>query len=434
MLNKLNIKKSTIIIFLLAIISKILYEYQVIYCLPEYYMPGVTFYKDLDISKLFIGWFVFIIFLVTLIVIHKEDFRHYVIEVLFFLNLLPATSSYGLNNADTFFFIQNMIYWVFLLISISLFNNVSVRKHNIKLFFIRYEYVAFIGLVFILIVLFVYKYNHFHISFNLADVYDVREEMKGLPIWFSWIKNSFGNIGLPFLIVYFLTKKRYFIGIISLFMEILLFSVGMDKTYLLLLFISVFLGFCNFRKIKNVFSFVSFGIFIAMAFSFLEYILKNTFFLFYLIIRRTFYVPMWMNQLYFDFFSKNEKVVFTQSVFLLSKLFPDTYETSIYTLINNNYFLGKMSSPNTGMFAESYMHLGVAGVFVFPILVVLILFLTDILLEKCNKNCKFMISISIGLLISNIPVTGGFFVSSWLVFIFLLFLHKNYINKMEIKI
>ena len=93
-----------------------------------------------------------------------------------------------------------------------------------------------------------------------------------------------------------------------------------------------------------------------------------------------------------------------------------------------------MSSPNTGMFAESYMHLGVAGVFVFPILVVLILFLTDILLEKCNKNCKFMISISIGLLISNIPVTGGFFVSSWLVFIFLLFLHKNYINKMEIKI
>ena len=225
----------------------------------------------MDISKLFIGWFVFIIFLVTLIVIHKEDFRHYVIEVLFFLNLLPATSSYGLNNADTFFFIQNMIYWVFLLISISLFNNVSVRKHNIKLFFIRYEYVAFIGLVFILIVLFVYKYNHFHISFNLADVYDVREEMKGLPIWFSWIKNSFGNIGLPFLIVYFLTKKRYFIGIISLFMEILLFSVGMDKTYLLLLFISVFLGFCNFRKIKNVFSFVSFGIFIAMAFSFLEY-------------------------------------------------------------------------------------------------------------------------------------------------------------------
>ncbi len=426
---ELYIKKRNIIIVFFSIVSKILYEIQVLYCLPENYMFGVSFGKDFVLSKIIIGWFIYIVFLFFLIISHRDDFLNYVCEILFLLNFLPVTSSYGLNNGNTVFFILYIIYWLIILIFKNKISMIQFTQKEYKLLFPKMEFNCFILLTSITSLLFIYHYNHFHISFDLDAVYDLRAEMAGnLPTWFTWIKNCFGNVALPLLIVYFLEKKRFLYSLFFILMEIMMFSVGMDKTYILLLIVAIFLGLFKFR-IKNSFVIASFGICGVMVLSGLEFLFYGTTMLFYMVVRRTFYLPVWINQMYFDFFSNHEKVLFTQNVFVISKFLPNTYTETIYSLINHAYFNGKVPSPNTGLLAESFMHMGYAGVFVFPILLLFVLRIMDTYIAFLPSKSKFLLAICMGVLISNIPITGGFFVSVWLFSLVVLFL----LNKFEKK-
>ena len=145
-----------------------------------------------------------------------------------------------------------------------------------------------------------------------------------------------------------------------------------------------------------------------------------------MVVRRTFYIPVWINQMYFDFFSNHEKVLFTQNVFVISKFLPNTYTETIYSLINNTYFNGKVPSPNTGLLAESFMHMGYAGILVFPILLLFELKIMDTFIVCLSSKCKFILAACLGVLITNIPITGGFFVSVWLFSLVVLFFLNKY--------
>lgn len=411
-----------------SVLLKSMYEYQVVKYLPDMYMMGVSFGKNFNIYNLILGWIIYLFFLPILFISHEDTIPSYVIEFLFFINFMPILSSYGLNNSKNIFFIFNILYWILIFICHIKFKNFNIRIN----FFQKYPKVSFRLFIFFIILLsllFIYKYNHFHISFNLADVYDVRAEMAGnLPTWFSWIKNCFGNVGFPLLIVVFLQKKKYLVSSLFIVMELLMFSVGMDKTYMLLLLFSIGVGFF-YKPSYQLLNISSLGVFFIMFLSQLECSLLGSSMLFYMVVRRTFYVPVWINQMYFDFFNHNEKLLFTQNVFVFSKFLPNTYDESVYSLINKNYFLGKIPSPNTGMFAESYMHLGYAGILFFPFLMIFLLKITEHNSENLSLAAKYTISFSIAVLMSNIPITGGFFSSVWLFLLVLLFLLNSYSSR-----
>lgn len=405
--------------FFISVFLKILYDYLILTCLPSNYMIGVSYGINFNLFKYSIGWIIYIFFLYSLVITFSDTFINYVVVVCFFMCFLPAVSSFGLNDADGMYILFQTIYWSLLFIFLIglkkiKYKNIFSKKISKGKFFF---YIIF-SLFAIIIILFCYKYNHFKISFNLADVYDIRAAAVGnIPIYISWIKTSFGTITIPFLIVFCINKKQYVLVIILAILDILLFSIAMDKTYLLKLAISFGIGFIFPKLYFKFYTIVSSVILLGFLSSLIEHIILGTHFLFFLVIRRMFYVPSWMNIIYFDFFSTSPKLFLSQGVFVLSKFFPSVYDINYLALINNQYFYGTMPSPNTGFFAEAYSQLGVFGIIIFPLLNCVFFLFIDSVLGTCSSSCKAICSFCLASSITNIFIFSGISASIWIVFI-----------------
>ena len=300
--------------------------------------------------------------------------------------------------------------------------SIKLKKGNC-LFFLSIIFIFFI------VLLFTYKFNHLSISFNLADVYDVRAEAAGkLPIYMAWIKQSFGGIVIPFLIVFLFEKKKIFYIVVLSITDILLFSIAMDKSYLFKLLLSYMIGLImpKLRKTQpKIFILIvlNLGFFIAL----LEKLWKNSTFIFFVIIRRMFYIPAWISTMFFDFFQHNHKLFLSQSVFVLSKLFPSIYDQSYLTIINENYFNGVVPSPNNGLFAEAFSQIGILGLFIFPIILFIFLFFFGVIIDNYSISCKIISSYCLTGTIINIFLLSGYFVSIFIPFVlFIIFINPVY--------
>jgi hypothetical protein len=101
-----------------------------------------------------------------------------------------------------------------------------------------------------------------------------------------------------------------------------------------------------------------------------EYFMNGESVVFNMIVRRTLYMPSWLNTVYYDFYHDNVKMWFTQDVFLVQnitqRLFGRAYPVNSTGVISQSFFDGLIPSPNTGMFAEAYGQIGILGVVVFP--------------------------------------------------------------------
>lgn len=411
---------------------KILYEIQILLLLPEFYMPGISFCKDFDLLKLIIGWGVYFLFLLYLVSVISNTFIDYCLVIFTLLNLMPGLSSFGLNNTSWSYILFFILYWIN-----TFFISNSIKKFKFKKkFVITLEspirlYKLGLFLIGFLVIAFTYKYNKLKISFNLADVYDVRNSAAGnLPIWFSWIKNSFGNVCCSFLLIFSYSRKKYFECLLILFIQLLLFSIGMDKTYILLILISTFFCFNDMTKRKkcNICLFIVLGLCLVMILSFIEKYLIGTTFLFYIVIRRTFYIPVFMSQMFYSFFSNNSPLYFSQGVFIISKMIPSIYNESYLDLINYTYFNGLIPSPNAGLFAEAYMHFGSLGCFILPFFVAVNLAIISRLTTFITEKQKMVCAICFSIILCNLPVTSGMFFSI-MFFALPIFLLTNYISQ-----
>ena len=412
-MNSLKISKEKRFFFIFALFIKILYDIQLVICLPEFYGTGISYGIDINYAKIVIGWMLFFSFLLLLVPFFDKSFISYSISFLFFIGFMPVVTTFGFCNADWSYILFQTIYWLLIFIGFIVSKNVRLKELLVFKIKNRNAFLFFsLSLVFILVLAFSYKYNHLNISFNLNDVYRIRAESKGrVPTYIAWIKQSFGSITIPFLIIFCAEKKKYNSIILLFVLDILLFSIAMDKAYLFSLLISFTVAFFVLKLKIKIYTFFSAFLFLGFSVSLFEKIERGTIYIFYYLIRRIFYLPSWINTMYYDYFSQNPKLFLSQGVFVFSKVIPKVYDDTYLSIINRQYFNGFVPSPNTGLFAEAYCQLGIWGIFVFPILIILFLLMINSLLRFHSSACKFICAYCLSLCLTNIFLLSGYFVS-----------------------
>lgn len=88
-----------------------------------------------------------------------------------------------------------------------------------------------------------------------------------------------------------------------------------------------------------------------------------------LFIRRSFFLPALLNNIYFDYIKKGGELLF-YSEGLIGKILNLSYpyDVSFPKYIGANYFSAPQMAANTGLFADAYVNLGSVGMFIISII------------------------------------------------------------------
>lgn len=197
-----------------------------------------------------------------------------------------------------------------------------------------------------------------NINFNLAKVYEFRSENSqltdvGLLAYLnSWVYQVF----TIFLIAYCLWRNKLWLAFFVIAVQVFFFSVSAHKSILFYPFM-IFGLWLYFRKHSSMLVVpVLFSIVVLAALC--TYFIWGEIFFGSLFIRRVFFVPSWLTYGYFDFFSNNEKLYWSNSI--LSSFLSYPYQERVTVLVGQH--LGSGGSGNNGFISSGYAHAGVLGV------------------------------------------------------------------------
>ena len=408
-MNVVKYKLTKKLSFLLVIVFKIFCDYILVNQLPLAAGDSDIYGLNPNEFKIILGY----LFLVLSLCFVKKIFSRLslssiTIYFLLFLYYIPIMTIIGQCNLPYQFFFLVNLYWFNIILFANLFYKNSLHGIAIEKMNFNVNHAFLILLVFSVIS--TYLYNGLNINFDFSDVYDVREESLNVNYFLGLTKNAYVMFLGPIFICFYLLKKEFLWALLAIILMLVLFSIGKDKSALFIILPVIIMSFfkrVNFTAIKLI---VVFFLCLLMVLSYMEYKLYDSHFVCYYIVRRTFFEPSYMNFLYYDFFSETTKLFFTDHIFLLSRLLPDIHPYGVLELISRKYFSGTMGSPNTGLFAEGYMQLGILGTIIYPIIFVYLLKFIDRITLYYPLLLKTVTAVVIGLAFINLPITHSHFV------------------------
>lgn len=406
--------------FILSIAIKIIFDWLVLKCMPKNYMYSLTYDINYNVETMVIAWGVFLLVLIFTFyykVKKHNDSISLLLIVLFYLYYIPMNSISYLQNRSLGFLILSSIFWCCLVFisEVKLSFNGKKLQSDIqvdtgRLVNSKAFYLICVAMD-VACILYVYKYNGLKLTLDIINVYDARASYVGTTSIFESILENFGGGFLITLSMYLgLKYRKYFLFIVGLFAQVALFSAARQKGTLLI--IGIVIAIFLLDKLKGLKMFkpiVPFGIFALCLVALIEYLVVGSNLIFTLFIRRLMFIPAWLNSLYYDFFQTHKLLLFSQDVFLVERLGVNVYDDSILSMINNTYFSGYMASPNTGLFAEAYMHFGIVGTVVFPIMDIVLLRLLFGCMNHYDEGIRLLVVLEVAIMAVNLPLTSGIF-------------------------
>jgi len=217
-----------------------------------------------------------------------------------------------------------------------------------------------------------------YINFDIKRVYEFRAEVgsllnQGLMSYINiWATKVFG----PLLLAIALWKKKYFFVFMLFGIYFLWFSISSHRAVLFYPFLVTFLWF-YFRSTKAL-VLIPLGMAALVLTSLLVFVTFDVPLLASLFIRRVFFVTSHLTFTYYEFFSQNPLVYWSESITSAFIKYPYPMSSS---LVIGEYIGGK-SSANNSFLSTGYMHAGVWGVILYGTLAGLIFRLIDSLANK----------------------------------------------------
>jgi hypothetical protein len=351
-----------IIIFYL--IWKVLLDYSYyVFVSPVFDYEGFV----LSIDKLKLLESVFLVVLLSSMVPNSIKLPSDVIfHVVSLVVVIPILSFYGLADKPRDFtylmFIQFLLvmYFVWYLPK-NMFARVGYIRNG-------YDLAVLISCTFIFITLLrFYLLGAFsYINFDFNYVYDLREKMHlsfidGFAAYYVyWVAKVFNII----MLVLSIQARRRILFVLFSFIQILLFGLTTHKA-ILFYPLGVYGCYLLFKS-KYKLSLLFLSLLITQIIPLIMYYLYEDLWAGSLFIRRTYFVPAFLNYSYFDFFSNNQLVYLSNSIFSFFLDYP--YNLMPAPLIGEQ--LGSSDLwANTGILATSYMHFGYLGIVLFPFIV-----------------------------------------------------------------
>jgi oligosaccharide repeat unit polymerase len=332
-------------------------------------------------------WESYIAFFLLLSCMPKKSDKvsHAILQLFFLVAYIPIQTYYAFSNQDRAWF-----YCFTLFLSIVIILNRCKLRFSFKPLKESKHVLLVIMFVFsILSVILIYLYMDFSFNMNLSEVYEIRRNYAAANIPLSGYMISWtAKVLMPFMILMALFNKKgktsYLLLFIAVAIQLFIFSSSGHKSHLFRIPAIIVLALLVnkekfFARLSIAFtSLVSAGIFLYLQF--------NDFWVVSLFSRRTFLLPAKISFFYHEYFSENDLIYLSHSIF---KSFIDyPYQMFPAHLIGKAYFResqpGLYAWANTGIVGDGYMNFGYIGVFLWAILLATLLKFVDAVTESTD--------------------------------------------------
>ena len=241
------------------------------------------------------------------------------------------------------------------------------------------------------------------------NVYEVRAQYEASLVLLL-VQNLTCKILLPLLICAALERRQWAWFALACLVQAYVYAVTGFKTFLLIPLLLIGVKLLRAKSFKRL---IAWGFPCAMLGGLLVFVLLQSNMFAAILFNRLVFLPAKIKECYFDFFSKNELVYFSQST--LASLFgvQSRYEKNIPNLIGEVYFGKPEMWTNCGFLADAYANLGVLGGFLCSAALALELHLLSHAIREPARHFAtpiflvFFIALNDGGLIS-VSVSGGF--------------------------
>ncbi|KRQ87439.1 hypothetical protein ABG79_00777 [Caloramator mitchellensis] len=387
LLERLRIRKAYI--FNLAIYFILLcYSYYFYFYIYQDYTYQVGYSLSLNYFKL-IEAIVFTVSLGALYLYYDISDSIYLTYsfILYVLLFVPFTVFYWMsNNYRQYFYMVVTAFLILELFFIAYKYFFSTKREKNTRF--NYEYILlFVFAVFLIVNIFAYlKYGHsLYYLINLDEVYNIRyESREKIPTYFKYILQWSALVVIPTSIAYITKIKKYYLLIIPLTVQLLIFTINGSKFYLFSLLINLFVFLIYSGGLMN-FMLPALNLFITFVL-----LWKNNFVM-SVGIRRAFFVPQSLSFVYYEFFKSHPKLYLSSS--FLKRFVENIYSLDSPFIISRYVYHEPKMSANVNFIANAYSHLGFIGIVLFAIILALILLAFEYFSEN-NVNRKFVVLIS----------------------------------------
>lgn len=318
------------------------------------------FILDFSFGRYVLSWGVF------LVALYGVSHIFYKVSDYFFVSFLlavisPLSSLCGLSSYDFYPLIVTLFSYLAMRV-LQHGNSLSGLIPVLKVGSIRYgkSISVFISLlaVFTLVAWYFYSGAYRYFNLDLMSVYKYREESAKLASvgFFSYFNGWVYGVFSIFLMCVCLFYRWWLLLLFVFLIQVFFFAVSSHKSVLFYPFIIV--GIWWFLEKNRSLSVIPLGFCVIFVLSLFLYIVFDHITVASLFIRRVFFVPALLSMDYFDFFSNNDYVFWSNSI--LKSVIEYPYTLSIPKTIG--VYNGTNSSANNGYIASGYAHAGVLGV------------------------------------------------------------------------
>lgn len=318
------------------------------------------------------------------------------------INAIPGTVILAYQPTTFEFKVLWLIYWTLLSLNAVYLPPVQIKKPSEDVCSLLTEIFYWL---FVSVVLFVWVvYAHCRITFNILTVYSIRHEAAtyNLPTIIDYLLAASRSI-IPCFCVYRLARKQYKYFAFTCAVQIANFSIDGLKSSLFALLISIpcYFLYTDEWKVKIPKYLVGLNV-VAV----LEMIVLKTGMIVGVFIRRVLFLPSYYNVTYYNFFSDpSHPFDYFKQSFMRNFGFNSAYGVRIPFLMGEymgGTHIGEYA--NNGLFSDAYCNLGVIGIFLMPLIVVVVVKLLD----SCSTD------LPIGVLIGGVVAHSMTLISSGL--------------------
>jgi len=207
------------------------------------------------------------------------------------------------------------------------------------------------------------------LNFDLSRVYELRADAAGnLPSLFDYVSPLISKVVVPTALVLSVLHRQYLAALAFACCSVLIFGLTAHKAPLFypLLVLGVYVASSR-RQLGLLLGIAIVGV---LCVSLADFWLARQYdddmfgWIGKLVMRRVFFLPAQLNFMYYDFFSRNEWVWFSNSK-LTFGLADYPYDLPVTHLIGREYFDSESMGANTGWFGSGYMQAGFAGILLY---------------------------------------------------------------------
>ncbi len=343
--------------------------------------PNIPFSEsNFNMSSYLIGWILTL--LIYMILLYKKSIKIFIIFLLIYiLYVIPNIVYYSFNDLSLLYLMYLLVPYILILISI---RNYEFIK-NVK-FRINPQYVYILSILFSLITLFhlIYSTGGEYIT-DMSNIYEFREKygvISNSGLWGYFNFWTFKVFSL-FILLWSLYYKKYLTVFFSLLIISLLFIFTGHKSVFLSLFLVFFFFIIyqfNWNRVLVIASASLFFLSIIIFSYVTDDVWSKSIFL-----RRLLFVPTWINYHYFDFFSKNEFIYWSNGI--LKSFYEYPYEKH-FAFTVGDYLNKPGMRANSGFIPMGFAHAGLLGIGLYTIIVSIILNIMNSFICEDTKFVK----------------------------------------------